>query len=180
MDIFVGTDFRNSDKIFDHYKTISEIRKKKRSLVTGTGGGGKTIFMKYLWCSLFERPDNRVPLFIELRNFNGNTKDSFYSFLFRTVNSSDQVELGSFSRAIFDGHFSLILDGFDEVPDESKVFCEAAILEIAAKASNAIIVVSGRPDDRFSGWTLFDEYRVQPLDVDKAVALIHKLDFDKK
>lgn len=180
MDIFIGTDFKCGDKYSDHISTLEQIYDNRRALITGTGGGGKTMFMKYIWCCFFERPFNRIPLFIELRNFNGNTKDSFYSFLFRTAVSDQHAEQSEFNRALFDGNFCLILDGFDEVPEDSKPFCEAAILDIAARALNAIIVVSGRQDDRFSGWTLFQEYRVQPLDIKKTVELISKLDFDKK
>lgn len=178
MDLYVGTKFKCGDKLYDDYSAIDEIRKNKRVLVTGTGGGGKTMFMKYLWCSLFESPRGSVPLFIELRNFNGPNKDSFISFIFRSVNTSKRGNINQFQKQVEQGLFSIILDGFDEISEEHKDACEQAILEFGARAPESIIVVSGRPDERFSGWTLFHELRVQPLDKTTVIKLINKLDFD--
>lgn len=72
---YVNLNFKCGNKSFDDFKVIEEIRKRKRVIISGTAGGGKTIFMKYLWVSFFEKPQGKIPVFIELRKLNEVTAD---------------------------------------------------------------------------------------------------------
>ena len=73
---YVNLNFTCGNKVFDDFAVIEELRKRKKLIISGTAGGGKTIFMKYLWISLFENPKGKIPVFIELRKLNDvNTSD---------------------------------------------------------------------------------------------------------
>jgi ATPase subunit of ABC transporter with duplicated ATPase domains len=67
---YVNLKFSSDHKNFDDYDVISKIRREHRVVISGTAGTGKTIFMKYLWLSLFEDSQGRIPVFIELRRLN--------------------------------------------------------------------------------------------------------------
>jgi hypothetical protein len=79
---------------------------------------------------------------------------------------------------ISQGKFIFIFDGFDEVSVEIRERIQEQILDLCHKHSSNIIVVSGRPDDRFDGWQEFTTYKVNPLLLDQVVTLIEKIDFD--
>jgi hypothetical protein len=51
-------------------------------------------------------------------------------------------------------------------------------LDLCRKSSRNIVIVSGRPDDRFASWQEFSLFRVEPLSKQQVVELIEKIDFD--
>ena len=55
---------------------------------------------------------------------------------------------------------------------------ERFVLEISARYPECGIVVSGRPDERFSGWQQFYQYSICPFKREQIVSLINKLKFD--
>ena len=136
----------------DDYDLIDRIYDKKRFVVTGSGGGGKTMFMKYLWLSIFETRQDRVPLFIEMRRFNDITSHEFSAFLFHSIKSiSSKIKQDDFERSLREGAFVLLLDGFDEIADDRRSFVENEVLKLTKLYPNLSIVLSSRPDERFEG-----------------------------
>lgn len=180
---YVPLRFRCQNAEYDDNSTIEEIRKRKRVVISGTGGGGKTIFTKYLWIALFEKPNGRVPIFIELRRLNdvGESDDSLLTFVYHTVVAShSNVTRETFNKGISSGLFAFIFDGFDEVAIEQKAEIERQLLSLASNNPECIVVVSGRPDEAFDSWQLFSNFQTQPLSKDLVVKLINKLNFDKQ
>jgi hypothetical protein len=51
-------------------------------------------------------------------------------------------------------------------------------VNLCAKSAINIIIVSGRPDDRFASWQEFSVFRVEPLDKQQVIQLVDKIDFD--
>jgi hypothetical protein len=182
LDQYVALDFSCNGKIYDDFETISKIRERKRVVISGTGGGGKTIFTKYIWLSLFENPNGQIPLFIELRRLNDfdSSSDSLLTLIYHSVVSSHaQVKREVFDKGVSSGLFAFVLDGFDEVALEKKEGIQKQILSLAGNNPRCIVIVSGRPDDAFDSWQSFSNFKVQPLSKTKVVQLIQKLDFDK-
>lgn len=64
LNIYVNQNFKNGHKTVDGYDLIDEIRSGQNSIIVGTGGGGKSMFMRYLWLSLFERADGKIPFLL--------------------------------------------------------------------------------------------------------------------
>ena len=52
------------------------------------------------------------------------------------------------------------------------------ILKLCVKSSDNIVIVSGRPDDRFDFWQEFSVFRIELLNKQQVVQLIEKIDFD--
>ncbi len=182
LSLYVHLKFEDARKrIIDDYNVIENFTGGSRIVVSGIGGGGKTMFMKYIWISLFETDQSTIPLFVELRRFNDLTSEDFTAFLFRTiVDPKSKVQPKDFEKGLDEGAFSLIMDGFDEINEERRGLVELEILRIARTYPKVRIIVSGRPDDRFQGWQSFSTYRVQPLTKPQVVDLIGRLDYDIK
>lgn len=85
LSIYSAQKFDLSDNLIDQYGFVEAIKQSSNNyILTGTGGSGKSIFTKYLWLSLFNDSNGKIPLFIELRNLNVSSPD-LVSFLRNTV-----------------------------------------------------------------------------------------------
>src|SRR5690606_17274961 len=73
----------------------------------------------------------------------------------------------------------LILDGFDEVNIEYRDKLEQEILYLSNNYHEIRILISSRNNERFSSWDEFFQYKIEPLDKNKALSLINKLDYDR-
>lgn len=179
VNIKLSTGDKDKNRSYEDYDVIDQIRKRRYATITGTAGGGKTVFMRYLWISFFVDPRGRIPIFLELRRINDLTSVDILSFIFREILTNDsKVDIRSFIQAIDEGKFIFIFDGFDEVSDENRSNVERQILELASKGRENIVIVSSRPDDRFNSWQSFANYKVQPLSKNQIVQLISKISFD--
>ena len=101
------------------------------------------------------------------------------SFIFHSIiPTNEKIDIESFQSWISHGRFSFILDGFDEVAADKRDKVQEQILKLCTKSNNNIVIVSGRPDDRFSSWQEFSVFRVEPLDKQQVIQLIERIDFD--
>ncbi|HEY0331673.1 MAG TPA: NACHT domain-containing protein [Rhodopseudomonas sp.] len=179
LDQYVNLQFKCDEKTVDDYDVIDAVWKKRRVVVSGTGGGGKTIFMKYLWISLFENSRGRIPVFVELRRLNDVSIDKLDVFIYHSIiGAHSSLSESAFAESLRDGAFILILDGFDEIVAAKRISLERQILDLAQNNPALTIVVSGRWDERFNAWQSFTTYHVQPLDRTRVVELIKKLKYE--
>jgi hypothetical protein len=168
-----------SDVLIDDYDAINEILDKRRVTIVGTAGSGKTVFMRYLWISLFAGTQTKIPLFLELRRLNTLTTLDIVNFIFRSIITTDsKVDPQSFNDLVNSGKFVFVFDGFDEVSIDKRETVQAQILELCARNKANVIIVSGRPDDRFDAWQEFSKYKVEPLNLQQIVTLVERVSFD--
>jgi hypothetical protein len=179
--IYVGTNFVSGKKSYDHFDFIDALPKLRRIVVSGTGGGGKTVFMKYLWLSIFSGSYAKIPLFVELRKLNEISSDDLMVYVHRSIiEMHSKIDFDHFGAAVHQGAFCFIFDGFDEIHGEKKGSVERQILKLAQSNPGAWVIVSGRPDPRFGAWQNFTNLEVQALTKEQTIRLITKLDYDKK
>lgn len=167
------------DEIVPDDEFIEQIKTKKRVVVTGTAGSGKSTFCKSIFVDVFEKKLDIVPIFVELRHLNTAPGITLIDYV---VSSLEAIE-PSFSRqqleyALKKGRFLLIFDGFDEINGENRAIYEKEIVELSNTYHRIMIMVSSRPDQRFSSWEEFYRYRVRPLSKKKALKLIGQLEYD--
>ncbi len=179
---YVPLEFRKSNKVIDDFTIIENIFRDRLVVISGSAGSGKSIFMRYLWIAYFVEPKGRIPLFIELRNLNSIDSDDLMTFIYHTtIQSSNLIGdqgRSEFQKAVEEGQFIFIFDGFDELNNEKRTIYETQLLALARMSKN-VIVISGRPDMRFKGWQSFSTYHVAPLTLDKAVDIVEKIDFER-
>ncbi|MDP9940643.1 NACHT domain-containing protein [Ectopseudomonas alcaliphila] len=176
---YVRTNLGLEGEIVLEHEFLEQIKSKKRIVVTGTAGSGKSTFCKSIFVDVLERKVGIIPIFIELRHLNMESGITLVEYI---VSSLAAIE-PSFSRqqleyALRKGRFLLIFDGFDEINGENRATYEREIIELSNIYHEILVVVSSRPDPRFSSWEEFYRYSVLPLSKEKALSLIGQLEYD--
>jgi predicted NACHT family NTPase len=183
LEIYVDQRFgrKGTPDVVDQYNMVEMIKVSGKSFVlTGTGGGGKSFFMKYLWLSFLEDNGGRLPLFIEIRQINSSSTVNISDFLYHSVvRTGATISQRNFDRAIKAGEIILFLDGFDEIVPEKRVDAEYQIQQLRENNPKLTIVMTSRPDDRFSGWHQFQHIEVMPMLKKEAELLISRAQYDE-
>ena len=178
--MYVNVNFTLGGTIVDDYSVIESLNDKyKRCVVSGTAGSGKTVFMKYLFVSLYENPQGKIPIFFELRSLNvSEVRDVLNNIYYSVFHSPKHFTLEELHSLASDGAFHFILDGYDEINFNIRPEIEKSILHYADKYDKCNFIVSGRPDESFRAWELFSVLRAKPIDRKQAIELISKLEYD--
>ena len=184
-DIYVTTNFSIAENLDPTEKCsdsdlINKFANGSRLIVKGNGGSGKTIFLKHLWVSRFKNKSGKIPIYIELRRLNDLKSLDIVTFCRSELQSDLIFGSGVFEKLCEAGRFEFIFDGFDEVARGKRKIVERQILDLSDKYLKCNFLVSGREDDRFSGWGSFEVYTVAPLSLDDLKILIEKIPFDGK
>lgn len=149
------------------------------AILTGSGGSGKSMVMKHLLLSaLLSR--EKTPLFLELRQLDLSNRSLEDALLASLVANGLDVDEDYFLLALAAGHFLILLDGFDELDRRARAKVTTAVQALSEKHPGNWIVLSSRPDPELEGWTAFTVFRLEPLDLEKAVALVERLSFDEE
>lgn len=114
-------------------------------LIQGIAGQGKTIFLRYL-CSIELAIGNYIPLFLELRRISKthSLRDRIYmSFKLLGLTVDDEL----FEALASSGKILLLLDAFDEVPDDLKQSVVTDIEDLVTSNENLRVIVTSRPNN---------------------------------
>lgn len=143
-----------------------------------TGGSGKTMMMRHLFVDTINKTAH-VPIFVELREL--NTSELTLLQLINKKLHDNKFDFNDvyIEKAFIAGHFTLLLDGFDEVIESKRENVIKQIEEIADKYDQNYILLSSRPDNSLNKWTLFNVWEVQPLNLNLALELIEKTEADE-
>lgn len=173
-----GTEKRKSDVI-----SIEELLTLDNNniLITGTGGAGKTMLMKYLFLNTKNR-GRYIPVFLELRKIvkEKEKKISIEDFIYSCMESYDV----GMTRDMLDyslryGGYVFLFDGYDEVKDTYADEAAEAIQQFCAKYDQNIYVITSRENGGLmSLFQTFSVVNTLPLELDKAKQLIQRLGGD--
>lgn len=153
---------------------LSEVA--RRTIVVGSGGSGKTIFMRHLLLDAIQSGE-RYPVFIELRALNDLDHVDLESLIVDFMLDHKFPLDATFARqSLYDGLLVVLLDGFDEVVVDKRKHLEKEIRKVGTKSASQI-VVSSRQDSLLEGWENFSTVRIAPLELDEACELIEKIPF---
>jgi hypothetical protein len=179
--IYVPATLTTARKRIKETEFLDQLETLNRVVVIGTAGAGKSLFLKSVFLHLLESWSEPIPIFVELRNLNeiASTEAPVLSLVLKSirayVRSFDAAQL---EHALYTGKIALFLDALDEVAPEKKEHVVREILDVAANNQKAKIVLTSRPDSTFDGWEEFATYRMEPLSLDGAKALVEKLPYD--
>jgi hypothetical protein len=175
LSLYVDQSFDVNGVEVDQYTLIEKIKKGCACVITGTGGGGKSMFMRYLWLSFFENSGGKIPFFLELRQLNLFTHPSISDFIYHSIiRGGSSISQANFSRALRANEFVLFFDGFDEISHDQRAKVEQMIISLRESNPGITLIVTSRPDERFGGWHQFEIYKVKPLKKPQVVELIQK------
>lgn len=177
-DLIVGSS-RVKNSVIDEKSFVKSILSKRRLIIEGSAGTGKSTFGKSIFIELVESQNDLLPIFLELRLLNNQSGMSLFDFIFKSISDVEhRITQEMLNYAILHGRILFIFDGFDEIHSEYREKYEKEIIELSSNNHNIRCIVSSRVDPRFSSWHEFQQYRMLPLDKSKALQLISKLDYD--
>jgi hypothetical protein len=154
------------------------VRVSPFSIIKGSAGSGKSMLMRHLLINTIINKD-KVPIFIELRQFNQNGGD-LRKMIYQVLhNNKFELDDNFIEKALKAGHFAIFLDGFDEINLSKRNDIGKEILLFTEKYSDNWYVISSRPDNLLEGWHGFVLFGVAPLKLDQAKELLKKLPFDE-
>jgi hypothetical protein len=152
---------------------LSDFKTKDNILIQGIAGQGKSILLRYL-CSVELGRGEYIPIFLELRRVSQSytLKDRiFIAFKSLKLDIDDEI----FTALAASGKIVLLLDAFDEVPDDLKSRVLTEIEDLIATKPNIRVIITSRPhqDIRFSNY--FNVVVLDNLQGDEYKNVIKKL-----
>jgi hypothetical protein len=147
------------------------------SIITGTGGSGKSIMMRHLLVSCITSK-LRTPVFLELRQLNQSNSTVQEALLHVLQTYGLEIDNQFLEAALEGGQLLVLLDGFDELIFDSRNRIASEIKHLAEKYPQTWLIMSSRPDSTLQGWEAFTEYSVEPLSLEGAMELVRRVRFD--
>lgn len=151
----------------------------RRAIVLGAAGSGKSMFMRYM-VHLLTNNSNRVPILIELRNYNNFSGSSFIDFIYELTRAEQAVSRDLLIALLKKGGFVFLLDGFDEVDFDRRPHVEKEIDSLMRRFDANSFIVTSRPADNLPNWPYFQLLSIQPLSLSAAKMLVKKSFFDEE
>jgi hypothetical protein len=78
---YINVSLIMGDHTFDDYDLLEQMLEKKRIVISSIGGAGKTILLKWVWIAYFVSPRGKIPIYLELRQFEGASRAELVTFL---------------------------------------------------------------------------------------------------
>jgi NACHT domain len=178
--IYVPTYLSKGGKTINEDDFVDAIPRLKSVIICGTGGCGKSVFMRHLFLALANGTTGALPIFVELRGINSLTSSKIMPYVYHTVLAPGAtITEKQFERGVKDGALYLILDGFDEVSPEHRAQLESELIELQRNNPKMVLIVTSRHDERFSSWQNFSMFSIVPMKKKEVVELIKKLPYSK-
>lgn len=181
---------------FFEYPTLSLYKQKRISIdsndvnncldishfliIQGTGGIGKSTFMKHLFINELSKND-LIPIFIELKDLNDVTGDyDITDFIFsKLYNLGADFDKKYLDYALKSGCFLFLLDGYDEIVTENKNIFLKKITDFCDRYSENYFILSSRPYSEFVEFQRFTVLSLCKFSKKQAISLINKIEYDE-
>ena len=149
----------------------------KNILISGTGGAGKSMLMRYLFLNTANRGEY-VPILLELRRINKQSSEevSILELVYTCMQDFDvQLPKEQFEFSLRSGKYLFLLDGLDEVKEKMANKTVEAIQKFVSKYPKNPCIVTSRPRQNVVGLETFVTVESMQLSKDKAVLLASKM-----
>ncbi|ABG58460.1 NACHT domain-containing protein [Cytophaga hutchinsonii] len=175
-ELYIPLTVVNSDKqsfVIDNYneKLLSNFQ---RVLITDTAGMGKSTIMKRIFLSIIDE-NKGIPILIELRRLS-KSKDIIDEIIEQLSTINEVVDKSFVLHLIQKGDFIFLLDGFDEIPLDSRKTVTKQIQTFINKAGNNFFILTSRPETALSSFGDFKEFKINSLTKLQAFELLTKYD----
>ena len=171
----VGVDYNGSEIDTSSVNNLLDV--SSNIIISGTGGVGKTMLMRYLFLQTVLEGEY-VPVLVELRKISEQPPDklSVKQLIKDCVNSFDvALPDDEFEYSLKLGKYLFLFDGFDEVRTQLSVKTAEAIQEFCAKYPDNACIVTTRPSELIFPLETFTEMNSKPLTKEQAVELASKI-----
>lgn len=177
--IYTPLTFRLNNRRVSDTDVIYALPRKKRVLIVGTAGGGKSMFIRHLCLTMLTSFDSILPIYFELRSLNEAEEPSLLDAIHRSVSHHIRdLSKDDFLRFIHGGRFALILDGFDEVNYDVRNNLARELTALCSMNPKAVVAVTTRPEEDLSSLNNFHVYHADAMSKKQTLSLLSKLDYD--
>ena len=154
-------------------KTVDDFGHEEHTLIEGIAGQGKSVFMRQL-CVEEIKLGRRLPILIELRKITPSKglREFALDYL-RAVGFCRCDEIWNYLLEY--GFAVLLLDGYDEVPEQCRMQLIHDINTLAMSYDMIRIVLTSRPEPSIKGTSCFRTVRMRRLDSSGRDAIIKKI-----
>ena len=173
--IKVGLDY-NGEEI-DTSTVSNLLRISSNIIISGTGGIGKSMLMRYLFLQTVNEGEY-VPVLVELRKISEQQQDklSVEQLIKDCVNSLDvALPDEEFEYSLKLGKYLFLFDGFDEVKSHYSIKTAEEIQNFCAKYPENACIITTRPTECDFPLQTFTPMSSKPLTKEQAVELTSKL-----
>jgi hypothetical protein len=178
--VFVEPVIVFEEESFGLDKIYSEFHNRTRLVLRGSAGLGKSVLLKYMCLHHIDKNSEFAPLFLELRKIDSAHAMDIVAALHAAYSGSkSSLNYDDFKKAISEGVFSVLLDGFDEIQPDIREKVEGAILRFAYDNPGTPLIVSGRSERSFLSWEQFTVVDIAPMTQELTVKLINKLEYNE-
>lgn len=149
-------------------------------IIKGTGGIGKSTFMKHLFINELSKKD-LIPVFVELKDLNDIEGDyCINDFIFdKLYNLGSEINKDYLEYALQSGCFLFLLDGYDEITSNKKKTFLTKLTNFCDRYSKNYFIVSSRPYSDFVEFQRFTVLDLCTFTKEQAISLIGKIDYDE-
>lgn len=148
-------------------------------LIVGHGGSGKTFLFKYLFLNSISE-NYKIPIYLELRNFNEYDGKFIDFLLFSLKNVGFEMGREFFLESLKSNKFVFFFDAFDEVYPEKQEVLSTEIKFFCDRYVGNKFILSCRFAEGFNNWSTVSVYRMLGLTENDALSLVAKIDIDEK
>jgi predicted NACHT family NTPase len=153
--------------------------KEKNIVLTAIAGAGKSMLMRYLYFQFLSDQQEKLPIFLELRDLNEYPEKDLQDILLEKLRVYiNSFKLEQLEYALAKGLVALFLDGFDEIDYDHRIKRSREINKLSTRFRDVIILVSSRPSETFRGWDNFFEYTLDKFSEQQVRLLVAKIPYD--
>ncbi len=153
------------------------LKESKHILITGTGGAGKSMLMRYLFLNTRNR-GTYVPVFLRLNKISEQPvkKISVFDLIYSAMEEFDvKLPKEMFEYSLRQGKYLFLLDGFDEIKESHSKKAAEAIQSFCSKYPENPCIVTSRPSTNTTPLETFTVFEMCNLDKNQAKELICKI-----
>lgn len=179
-EIYVNVNVKYEDDVIDTYTVEPLLRLDNHILITGTGGAGKTMLMKYLFLNTIKN-ETYIPVLVRLNKISKQPVEniSIYELIYSAIGEfSDSVSDTAFKHSLEKGKYLFLFDGYDEIMGSHSIEASIAINDFCKNYPDNPCIVTSRPGLDYSQFKDFTFVEMLPLDKEQAVELASNLGRD--
>lgn len=152
----------------------ASIRAGESYLIVDSAGMGKSTFAKHLILDI-TGSTIQIPLFLELRKL--KPRESLLERLAAEIDPHKKdIDERVLQLLLEQGNYTIVLDGFDELPEELRGSISEQIADIATKYDKNSLVLTARPETSLPELPQSKVFAIRPLTPAQAKSLIHRYD----
>ena len=171
---------RSDDWSLKKDMTVSALEQfSKCSIIQGTGGIGKSMFMTHLFLSSVNeyKKDGRLPVLVLLKDYKEKYPDLITVILNALQKYDPDITQQDVIRLLEENNLILLLDGLDEIQSQLKESFDDNLDSFVKRYPECQIVLSSRPISDFVSYQAFVVYDICPLREEQAVEMVERLEF---